>query len=169
MSEPKNTILSKWDIKQRLKRMAYEIAEDNHEAREIYLIGIKNKGLALAEVLKEELERIIDATVHLEWVSIFKPDPLKEEIESSIDPTACQDKLLIFVDDVANTGRTGFYAMKPFMDALPKKVRFAVLVDRKHKLFPICSDFVGLSLSTTIQENIEVVFEGKEAHSVYLN
>jgi pyrimidine operon attenuation protein/uracil phosphoribosyltransferase len=169
MSNEKNTILSQWDISQRLKRMAYEIAEDNHEASEIFLIGIKNKGFALAEVLQNELQQIIEAKVRLEWVKIYKPDPLKETIVSSIEPTECHNRILIFVDDVANTGRTGFYAMKPFMDALPAKVRFAVLVDRKHKLFPICSDFVGLSLSTTIQENIEVVFEGNDAHSVYLN
>lgn len=169
MPHRKSVILSEWDIKQRLKRMAYEIAEDCYNEDEVYLIGIRNKGYYLAEVLKEELKKILKAKIKLEWVKVHKPDPLKEEIESSLKPADLSNKVLIFVDDVANTGRTGFYAMKPFMDALPKKIRFAVLVDRKHKQFPICSDFVGLSLSTTMQENIEVEFNKEAAQSVYLN
>ncbi len=149
--------------------MAFEIAEDCYEEKEIYLIGIKNKGHFLATRLQKELSSIIDSKIQLEWVKVNKRDPLEDDIEFSVSPESLNGKVLIFVDDVANTGRTGFYAMKPFMEALPAKVRFAVLVDRKHKLFPICSDFVGLSLSTTMQENIEVVFENETADSVYLN
>jgi len=64
------------------------------------------------------------------------------------------------VDDVSNTGRTLFYAVKPLLGVLPRRVEVAVLVDRKHKLFPIQPDYVGLSLYTTLKDNIEVTLEG---------
>ncbi|MEL6989936.1 MAG: phosphoribosyltransferase family protein, partial [Bacteroidota bacterium] len=72
------------------------------------------------------------------------------------------------VDDVANTGRTIFYAFKPLFEILPKKIEVAVLVDRKHKSFPIKVDYVGLSLATTIQENIDVQILNTEDKAVYL-
>ena len=60
------------------------------------------------------------------------------------------------MDDVANTGRTLFYAIKPLLDILPARVEIAVLVDRKHKSFPMQVDYVGLSLATTMNNNIQV-------------
>jgi pyrimidine operon attenuation protein/uracil phosphoribosyltransferase len=70
---------------------------------------------------------------------------------------------------VANTGRTLFYAFKVFMDILIKKVEVAVLVDRKHKLFPIKVDYVGLSLATTMQENIKAHLKDPDSMLVTLN
>jgi len=78
------------------------------------------------------------------------------------------DKVVIIVDDVANTGRTLLYATKPFLDFLPCRLQTAVLVDRQHKTFPICPDYIGLSLSTTLQENIAVEVEGRSVIAVYL-
>jgi pyrimidine operon attenuation protein/uracil phosphoribosyltransferase len=79
------------------------------------------------------------------------------------------NKTILLVDDVANTGKTMYYALKPIMEFSPKKVQIAVLVDRQHKLFPVSSDFVGLSLSTTMQEHISVVFDKVNGESaVYL-
>ena len=75
---------------------------------------------------------------------------------------------IIVVDDVANTGRTIFYATKPLMTILPKKIEAAVLVDRKHKLFPIKVDYVGISLATTLKENIRVDLSRKTQKSVHL-
>ena len=70
---------------------------------------------------------------------------------------------------MANTGRTIFYAIKPFLDVLPGKVEVAVLVDRKHKSFPVKVDYMGLSLATTLQENISVNLSEKDNYSVYLD
>jgi pyrimidine operon attenuation protein/uracil phosphoribosyltransferase len=72
------------------------------------------------------------------------------------------------VDDVANTGRTVFYACKPILETLPKKLETVVLVDRMHKSFPIKVDYVGISLATTLMENIDVRISDKEEMSVYL-
>ncbi|MFZ1579958.1 MAG: phosphoribosyltransferase family protein, partial [Saprospiraceae bacterium] len=73
------------------------------------------------------------------------------------------------VDDVANTGRTIFYAFKVFMDVLPKKIEIAVLVDRKHKRFPTKVDYVGLSLATTVQEHIKADLSQFDNLTVNLN
>ena len=73
---------------------------------------------------------------------------------------ALRNKPVIIVDDVANTGRTIFYAVQPLLKAVPKKVEVAVLIDRKHKSFPMKADYVGLSLATTLLNNIEVNIRG---------
>ena len=80
-----------------------------------------------------------------------------------------KSKVLIIVDDVANTGRTIFYAFQPLLALLPSKLQVAVLVDRKHKSFPIEVDYVGLSLATTMKENIVVKLTGDEGMEVHLN
>ena len=77
--------------------------------------------------------------------------------------------MVVIVDDVANTGRTIFYACKPLLETLPKKIEVAVLVDRKHKSFPVKVDYVGLSLATTLKEDIDVQLSNSEADAVYLN
>ena len=73
------------------------------------------------------------------------------------------------MDDVANTGRTIFYAIKPLLDILPKKVEVAVLVDRTHKAFPIRVDYYGISLATTLKETINVEIRKKKERAVFLN
>jgi pyrimidine operon attenuation protein/uracil phosphoribosyltransferase len=75
---------------------------------------------------------------------------------------------VILVDDVANSGRTITYALNPILQFNIRKIMVAVLVDRKHKSFPIASDIVGLSMATTLQEHIEVEIEGDKITSVYL-
>ncbi len=75
----------------------------------------------------------------------------------------------IIVDDVANTGRTIFYAVQPLLKVIPRKVEVAVLVDRKHKSFPIKADYVGLSLFTTLKDDIDVRIKAADEMSVHLN
>ena len=79
-----------------------------------------------------------------------------------------ENKVIIIVDDVANTGRTMLYALKPFLQAHPKKIQTLVLVERSHKLFPIQTDYVGLSITTTLQEHIAVETEGDEITGAWL-
>ena len=78
------------------------------------------------------------------------------------------ERVVIIVDDVADTGRTMLYALKPFLDTHPRKIQTLVLVERSHKLFPIQNDYVGLSLTTTLQEHIAVETEGGEIRGAWL-
>ena len=155
-------ILNRQEIAQKTKRIAYQILENNYTEKELYFLGIKNRGFKYATQLAEMMKQIskIDASLHS--IKINKRNPLAAEVESSIEQESLNDKVIILVDDVANTGRTLFYAMKPLFSYLPKKIQVAVLVDRRHKSFPISVDYVGLSLSTTMQEHISVDFSSKQ-------
>ena len=165
MPASKHIILTSDDITQKIKRIAYQIAEDNHDESEIHLIGIMTDGYNFAERLCDELKNILKIEVFLYCMKLKKRNPLSKEIEYDFNPDDFNRKVVIIADDVANTGKTMLYAMKPLMDCVPKKIRIAVLVDRKHKLFPISSDYVGLSLSTTMKEHIEVAMDGTKAEA----
>ena len=89
-------------------------------------------------------------------------------VEIDLSPEALHNQTIIVIDDVANTGRTLFYACKPFLELLPRKIEMAVLVDRKHKSFPVLVDYVGLSLATTLREHIEVDLSKADELAAYL-
>lgn len=105
----------------------------------------------------------------LSRIKLNPAKPLDFPIETDLAPELITNKSIIVVDDVANTGRTIFYAFRVYMNALPKKIEVAVLVDRKHKMFPVKVDYVGLSLATTIQENIVAALQQSDALAVTLN
>jgi len=156
-------ILDAEAIEQRTRRIAYQIAEDNHDEQELFIIGVKTDGYHFAEKVVKELQAILPLKIHLHAIRIDKRNPLSGKLEFDFDQEALNDKVVVLVDDVANTGRTLLFAMKPLLECLPKKIRIAVLVDRQHKRFSICSDYVGKSLATTMQENIRVeISQGKE-------
>lgn len=155
-------ILNESQIRQKIRRLAIEILERNTEAKEIILAGINNKGYEFAEYIKREMMLFSETTVTLTRIKLNPAAPLTQEVSVELPLAQLEKKTILVVDDVANTGRTLFYAMKPILEILPKKVEVAVLVDRMHKSFPIQVDYVGLSLSTTMEENIEVELTGKE-------
>jgi pyrimidine operon attenuation protein/uracil phosphoribosyltransferase len=152
-------ILNSEDIQQKTRRIAYQIVEENYDETELTLIGIKPNGYGYAELLKKEIEAIDKIKVILVELAMDKAKPLENKIALSLGKHSLDNKTVIMVDDVANTGKTLYYALKPVMEFSPKKVQAAVLVDRQHKIFPVTADFVGLSLSTTLKEHILVKFD----------
>ncbi len=161
-------ILNHDAIVQKTRRIAYQIIEDNYDESELVVIGIKPNGLQYALQLKKEIEAIDGIKVTLLELTIDKTNPLSTEIVLDLGKKTLNNKAVIIVDDVANTGKTLYYALKPVMEYLPKKVQAVVLVDRQHKLFPVSPDFVGLSLSTTMKEHIQVAFDAKGKGAAYL-
>lgn len=162
-------ILNQRQIKQKIRRLAFEIIENNYNEKQIILAGINNNGMNFARLLLKELQKISEITFTLTNLSLNPADPLSEPIEIEIAQKDLKNKSVIIIDDVANTGRTIFFALKPLLDILPKKVEAAVLVDRTHKSFPIKVDYVGLSLATTLKDNIDVQLKGVEEMAVYLD
>ncbi len=162
-------ILTESQIKQKIKRLAFQILESNYNEKEIILAGINNNGIHFAKLLQKALVRITDIPVKLTPIHLNPADPLSEEITIGMTPSELKKKTIIVVDDVANTGRTLFFAMKPLMAILPKRVEAAVLVDRKHKSFPVLVDYVGLSLATTLKDNIDVQIKDVEEMAVHLD
>ena len=150
-------ILDHNKIKQKVKRLSYQIAERNFDESSIAILGINQNGLRFAEIVQQQLSEILpESAISLHNILLNPADPLSEEIRIDGDAESLEGKTLILVDDVANTGRTLYYALHPLMKILPKKIEVAVLVNREHKSFPIMVDYVGLSLATTLKEHIQV-------------
>ena len=155
-------VLKDKEIGNIIKRLAYQILENNFQAKRIFLAGINNNGHHFAELIKTQLEKISAPEINLISIRINPANPI-EEISLSIPAKDLKNQHIILVDDVANTGRTIFYACKPLMEVIPKSIQVAVLVDRMHKSFPVKVDFLGLSLATTFKENITVSLKKKKS------
>lgn len=165
----KTLIIDQKGIQFKLKRLAYQILEENYSEKEIELIGIEKNGKILAEHLKKEIQSIQDLQVNIHLLNINKKNPLSKEIQISTDFKNLEKKSIIMVDDVVNTGKTSFYAFKPLLEINTKSVKLAVLVDRRHKKYPVYCDFVGNKLTTTLQEYISVEFEKDVPMGVFLS
>ncbi len=161
-------ILNHRQIAQKIKRLAIEILEHNTAEEELFVAGINNNGLHFARLLVEELQQFSDLRVELTQIKLNPADPQSQEISIGLDLESLSGKPILIVDDVANTGRTLFYACRPIMAIVPSKLEVAVLVDRTHKSFPIKVDYFGLSLATTLRENIDVRLENKSDYAVHL-
>lgn len=162
-------ILSSKQVARKIKRLAIEIYGNHLHDKEIYFVGINKKGVQFAEIVGAELSKTSPLDIIFLSVKLNPANPLKDQIEVSVNINSLCDKKIIIFDDVANTGRTIFYACKPFLDIIPESLEIAALVDRKHKLFPIHVDYVGLSLATTLHDNIEVVFNDDKSTEAYLS
>lgn len=165
----RTTLLTSDDIKKKIGRICYQILENNSEEVEIILAGIRQKGFVFAQRLESQLRGMSNLSVVLTDVQLQKRRPASSEILMGIDSSSVNNKVVIVCDDVANTGQTLLYAMKPFLDFSPKKIQVAVLVDRLHKLYPVSADYVGLSLSTNLQEHITVEIGMGIEEGVYLS
>ena len=157
-------ILTQQEIEHKTTRMAYQIYETFSDEKEVVLAGIASNGYILAQKLAAELEKISDLKVILCEVKINKQQPL-DDVHTSLSPEEYTNKALVLVDDVLNSGTTLIYGVKHFLDVPLKKFKTAVLVDRNHKQYPVKADFKGLSLSTSLQEHIKVVFTDEEAYA----
>ena len=166
MVEEKNLILDSRLVKQKIRRMAFEIYESNFGEKQLVLAGIEGQGYVLAGLLGKELEAISPLSVKLVKVSLDKNAPQQSDVLFDCDPKEIKKKCVVLVDDVLNTGRTIVYGLKPFLTIEVKKIETAVLVNRSHVLFPIYPQFTGYELSTTINDHVEVKL-GKET-AVYL-
>jgi pyrimidine operon attenuation protein/uracil phosphoribosyltransferase len=162
----KNLILDAAQIRQKIKRMAFEIYEHNVKEKNIVIAGIEGQGYMLAKLLSKEVESISAVKTTLVKVSLDKAIPQQSEVNLDCDLKVIRKKCIILVDDVLNTGRTFAYGLKPFLNIEVKKIEIAVLVNRSHTLFPIYPQYTGYELATTLTEHVEVVL-GKE-NAVYL-
>ena len=147
--------------------MALEIAERNEGVNEIIIIGIKENGIFIAKKIEEYLQLNFSGAVKTIALSLNKKNPdavlLSEEI-------SLNNKVILLVDDVANSGKTMLYALKPLLQQHPTQIQTLALVERTHKLFPVALNYVGLSVSTTAEENIVVtVLDGEVTGASIVN
>ena len=165
-SSEKSLVLNGSQVIQKIRRIAYEIYENNFSEKSIVLAGIDGQGYALAKILEKELKSISPLAVVLVKVSLDKLAPVQGEVAIDVSAKEIKKKCVVLIDDVLNTGRTLAYSLKPFTSLETKKIEVAVLVNRSHTLFPIVPTYSGYELATTLTDHVEVKL-GKEA-SVYL-
>jgi pyrimidine operon attenuation protein / uracil phosphoribosyltransferase len=161
----KNYILSPEVAAKKLKRMAFEILENNFGETGFILAGIRDSGTVIANTIRELLEVIAGLHSELITVSLDKKNPKEVTVSRQLD---FQNKVIILIDDVSNSGKTLLYAIKPFLDSNPKKIQTLVLVERSHNSFPVKPDYVGLSVATTLQEHIYVEVEKDRVKGAWL-
>ena len=168
MTQRKHQLLTKTETFQKIKRVAYEIYENNFEEKEIVFVGVEKTGYVFAELLISEYNKISKQKTKLIKLLLDKNAPLQSDIELTDDYTL-ENKVVILVDDVLNTGRTLAYSLKPFLTTAIKKLQTAVIVDRNYKSFPVSADYVGYALCTTLKEHVTVTLDNDEKFGVYLN
>jgi pyrimidine operon attenuation protein/uracil phosphoribosyltransferase len=167
MSE-KVKILDTLQISQKLNRLAFQVYENNFSEKELLVVGIDGNGYKVASQLCEKLKKISPQQISLGKIRINKNKPWESEGVADFNEKDYVNKAIVLVDDVLNSGKTLMYAVRLFLEKPVKKINTVVLVDRSHTRFPVKADYVGLTLSTTLQEHIEADFSRKNKEAVYL-
>ena len=163
----KNYILTQEVAEKKLRRMAYEILENNSGEQQLILAGIRGSGSVIARNIQQQLQEIAGDRLVTRLITISL-DKKKPGVVTLSESLPFDDQVIIVIDDVANSGRTLLYAMKPFLEAYPRKIESLVLVERSHKAFPVQPDYTGLSLSTTLQEHINVEVDNDRVLGAWL-
>jgi len=162
-----NRILSHKQIQHKIRRIAYQIYETNVDEDKIVLAGIVGGGLEFAKKIQRALKKITEAEIVLCKVQMDKKNPLGSGVTTSLPEEDYRNQSVVLVDDVLNSGTTLIYGVHHFLQTPLKKLKTAVLVNRNHKKYPVKADFKGISLSTSMQEHVEVTFATRD-DGVYL-
>ncbi|MBL7741670.1 MAG: phosphoribosyltransferase [Chitinophagaceae bacterium] len=165
MTAVKNYILDEAVAEKKLRRMALEIIEENFDEKSIILAGVRDSGSVVAKCIQRMIAEASDLPTEVISLSLDKKNPKEVTLSKKIDFT---DRVVIIVDDVANSGKTLLYALKPFLEFHPKKIQALVLVGRSHNSFPVHPDYVGLSIATTLQEHIYVEVSEDKVLGAYM-
>ncbi|WP_047245922.1 phosphoribosyltransferase domain-containing protein [Maribacter thermophilus] len=155
-------ILTHQQIQHKIERIAYQIYEANVTEKEIIVAGIVGGGLNFAKKIITVLKKITPAEITLCKVMMDKSNPLESGVSTSLPEEDYKNKSVVLVDDVLNSGTTLIYGVHHFLKTPLKQLKTAVLVNRNHKKYPVKADFKGISLSTSLQEHVNVLFEPKK-------
>lgn len=156
----RSRIMEEADVRRALARIAHEIIERNGEEKELCLIGVERRGLPLAGLVGENIEKFSDIKVLTGSVNItqFRDDLEKQERPAQVD-LGCpvEGKTVILVDDVIYTGRSARAALEAVLSqGRPARIQLAVLIDRGHRELPIRGDYVGKNVPTAKSELVKV-------------
>ncbi len=156
-------ILNHQQVQQKITRLGHELLENCFEEEEIFIGGIQGNGFELARTLANIISQNSDILVNDFEIKINKIEPWKEQVNLTIDEDKLKKGFIILVDDVINSGKTMQYALVKLLERPTKTIRTVVLLDRKHRRYPVKADIVGLSLSTTLKDRVEVVLGARDS------
>ncbi len=159
-------ILSQEAAQKKIRRMALQVAEKNFAKDSLLLIGIKENGIFIAEAIAQYLKEYFKGSIEVISLELNKKKPAEISLSKQID---FNDKNILLIDDVANSGRTMLYALKPLLAQYPAQLETLVLVERTHKLFPVAINYNGISVSTTQNQNIVVEVNGTVIKGAYFH
>jgi len=156
MSPTRTTVLDHDQVKRKLERIAHQLHEEHHREKGLVMVGIAGRGMELAKRLTQLLSAITPLEVELVELNLDKDAPLARPVQLSCPLEELTGRVVVLVDDVLMSGRTLMHAAAHLVKVPLKRFNTVVLVDRRHRTFPIRADIVGLTLSTTLQEHITV-------------
>jgi pyrimidine operon attenuation protein / uracil phosphoribosyltransferase len=148
----KTFILNHEEILHKIKRLAWEVYENNYQHEDLLIIGIKERGKVIADMLCADIESISELKVHKAYLELNASNPANSIFEN-LD-IGIEGKSVILVDDVLNTGKTLMLAAVPILLKNPSGLQTVILANRDHKKFAISADYVGISLATTLHEHL---------------
>lgn len=159
-------VMDKENVRRAILRIAHEILEKNKGTVDLCLVGIRTRGVVLAERIKACIQQIenqempagiLDITLYRDDLTLISTQPVLHETKIDFDIT---DKKIVLVDDVLFTGRTARAALDALVDfGRPSNIQLAVLIDRGHRELPIRADYVGKNIPTALDENVKVILE----------
>lgn len=161
-------ILTRVQVEQKIRRIAFEIYENNFEESEVILAGVSGEGYVLAGCLATVLREIAPLEIRVMKINLDKTSQQQPPILLDAEEPVFTHKSVIVVDDVLNSGRTLAFALQPFLSVPLTSLKVAVIVDRDHKRYPVAADYIGYKLSTTLTEHVEVILSDEERIGVYL-
>ncbi|HOY29609.1 MAG TPA: phosphoribosyltransferase family protein [Flavobacteriales bacterium] len=162
----KTIVLDHDRVQRKITRIVHQLHEEYHVEGGIILVGVAPRGYTLAKRLQNALHESTGLRAELVELKLDKDQPLEKPAKLSVDTAVLRDRVVVLVDDVLMSGRTLMHAASFLVQVPLKKLTTVVLVDRRHRAYPIRADIVGLTLSTTLQEHISVEFGKKD--TVYL-
>ena len=165
---PPTLILNAEQIRQKIRRIAFQIYETNFEESALLLAGVAGEGYVLAGALAEELRQIAPFGVELIQLELDKTQVAQPPVRTGHPDADFADKVVIVVDDVLHTGRTLAFSLQPFLSVPVRKLQVAVLIDRNYPRYPVAADYKGYELSTTLTEHVDVVLSDESRVGVYL-
>ena len=161
--ELKSVIMDEAAVRRSMTRITHEIIEKNSGTADLCLLGIQRRGVSLARMLQENLQRFegVDVPLGSVDISLYRDDLTEISDAPSVSgtkiPGTVTGKIIVLVDDVLFTGRTARAAMEAVMDlGRPSAIRLAALIDRGHRELPIRPDFVGKNIPTSHMERVGV-------------